>query len=186
MTRPFGRSAARSSIDPLSVRTHALGTSLLLFTRRYDDAIALARKGLEIEPDAAFTLAFLGIAVRGEGRLRRRHGHAAASRTARRQPHHPRPSGARAGRCRPHEGGARVLRTIEEAAQRRYFCPYEIATVYVSLGDNDTATRLFRKGTDERADCMAWLGVEPWIDRYRADPRYRTLLRDVGLAPNVH
>jgi tetratricopeptide (TPR) repeat protein len=172
--------------DPLSVRTHTLGTSLLLFTRRYDDAIALARKGLDIEPDSAFTLAFLGVAHAEKGDF------AAATATLQRaaqldgsltilglQAH------VLAVAGRTNEARA-VLRTIEEAAQRRYFCPYEIASVYVSLGDNDTATRLFRKGADERADCMAWLGVEPWIDRYRADPRYRTLLRDVGLAPNVH
>ena len=58
-----------------------------------------------------------------------------------------------------------LLRQVEEAAKHRYFCPYKSATVYVSLGDADTAYELFRKGTDERADCMAWLGVEPWIDR---------------------
>jgi serine/threonine-protein kinase len=171
--------------DPLSVRTHALGTSLLLFTRRYDDAIALARKSLEIEPDAAFPLAFLGIAQAEKGDL------AAATATMQRaaqldgsltilalQAH------VLAVAGRKQEARA-ILRKIEEAAQHRYFCPYEIATVYVSLGDADTATALFRKGTNERADCMAWLGVEPWIDAYRADPRYRTLLRDVGLAPNV-
>jgi hypothetical protein len=32
---------------------------------------------------------------------------------------------------------------------------------------------------------MAWLGVEPWIDSFRSDPRYGRLLRDIGLAPNA-
>jgi predicted Zn-dependent protease len=76
-----------------------------------------------------------------------------------------------------------VLRQVEEAARHRYFCPYEIATVYVSLGDHDTAAALFRKGTRERADCMAWLGVEPWIAAFRTDARYLSLLRDIGLTP---
>jgi hypothetical protein len=53
----------------------------------------------------------------------------------------------------------------------------------VSLKDFDSATKWFRKGVEDRADCMAWLGVEPWIDPFRADPRYAELLRDVGLAP---
>ena len=56
-------------LDPLSIRTHAIGTVLLLFTRRYDEAIELARKGLEFEPDAAFTLAFQGVAYAEQGRF---------------------------------------------------------------------------------------------------------------------
>ena len=76
-----------------------------------------------------------------------------------------------------------VVRQVEEAAKRRYFCPYEIGTVYVSLGDFDTAAALFRKGTTEHADCMAWLGVEPWIESFRTDPRYPKLLHDIGLSP---
>ena len=78
-----------------------------------------------------------------------------------------------------------LAQQVQDAAKHRYFCPYEIATVYVSLGDHDTAYHLFRKGTDEHADCMAWLGVEPWLDAFRSDPRYGSLLRDIGLAPNA-
>jgi len=172
-------------LDPLSVRTNALGTSLLLFTRRYDDAIALARAGLEFEPDSAFTLAFLGIAYAEKGDF------AAATNMLQRaaqlensltilalQAHVLAVAGRR-------QEARAVLQQVEEAAAHRYFCPYEIATVYVSLGDADSAYRLFRKGTDGRADCMAWLGVEPWIDPFRSDPRYRTLLRDIGLAPDA-
>ena len=56
-------------------------------------------------------------------------------------------------------------------------------TCYVSLGDTDTAYQWFRKGVEDRADCMAWLGVEPWIDPFRADPRYVRLMREIGLTP---
>ena len=81
------------------------------------------------------------------------------------------------------DAAERLIRRVEEAAKHRYFCPYEIGSVYVSLGDMDTAHEWFRKGAKERADCMAWLGVEPWIDPFRPDPRYASLLRDIGLAP---
>jgi hypothetical protein len=76
-----------------------------------------------------------------------------------------------------------VLRQVEAEARQRYFCPYEVATVYVTLGDHDTATHWFRKGIEDRADCMPWLGVEPWMDPFRTDPRYASMLKEIGLTP---
>jgi serine/threonine-protein kinase len=172
-------------LDPRSIRTHAFGTVLLLFTRRYEEAIELARKGLEFEPHSAFTLAFLGVAYAQLGRFEE--AVANVERAAQLdnsltilalQAH----VLAVAGRK---EQAQEVIRHVQDVARHRYFCPYEIATVYVSLGDPDTAYDLFRKGTNERADCMAWLGVEPWIDRFRSDPRYVSLVREIGLYPNA-
>jgi eukaryotic-like serine/threonine-protein kinase len=172
-------------LDPLSIRIHAIGTVQLLFSRRYDEAIELAQKGLELEPDSAFILAFQGVAYAEQGRFKEavdileRAARLDNSLTIRALQAHVL---AVAGRTQQAKA---LLRHLQDAAKHQYFCPYEIATVYVSLGDHDTAYKLFRKGTDERADCMAWLGVEPWIDSFRSDPRYESLLRDIGLAPKA-
>jgi serine/threonine protein kinase/TolB-like protein/tetratricopeptide (TPR) repeat protein len=172
-------------LDPLSIRTHTMGALLLMFTRRHDEALELARQGLELEPDSGFTMAMQGVAYAEQGRFEEaveRMNRAAqldGSLTVLALQAHVL---AAAGRK---DESVKVLRTVEEQARSRYFCPYEIATVYVSLGDMDRASTLFRKGTKEHADCMAWLGVEPWIDAFRADPRYRVLLRDIGLAPGA-
>jgi TolB-like protein/tetratricopeptide (TPR) repeat protein len=171
------------NLDPLSIRTYSFGTLFLLFARRYDDAITLARKGLEFEPRSAFTMAFEGAAYAALGRHDEAVGKLANaaqldnSLTIRALQAHVL---AVAGR---HEEARAVLGEVEQAARTRYFCPYEIATVYVSLGEQDTATRWFRKGIQDRADCMPWLGVEPWMDPYRADPRYVSMLREIGLTP---
>ena len=76
-----------------------------------------------------------------------------------------------------------LIHQSEQDAQRGYICPYEIATAYVSLKNNDKAYEWLRKGIEERADCMAWLGVEPWMEPFRSDPRYQQLVREIGLAP---
>jgi len=168
-------------LDPLSIRTHTLGTVNLLFARRYDEAIELARKGLELEPDSAFVMAFQGVAYAEQGRFQQavdnleRAAQLDNSLTILAlQAHVLAVSGQK-------EHAKTVIRRVQDAARHQYFCPYEIACVYVSLGDRDTAYDLFRKGTDEHADCMAWLGVEPWLDSFRSDPRYARLLRDIGL-----
>ena len=42
----------------------------MVFSRRYDEAIELARKGLEFEPDSALTIAFQGVAYAEQGRFK--------------------------------------------------------------------------------------------------------------------
>ena len=171
------------NLDPRSIRSHAQGTVLLIFTRHFDEAIELARRGLEFEPNSGFTLAFQGVAYAELGRFDeaidnlQRAIKLDNSLTV--QALHAQVL-AVAGRT---EEAKAVLASVEKAARSRYFCPYEIGSVHATLGDADAAFKFFRKGTDERADCMAWLGVEPWLDRFRLDSRYRDLLRDIGLTP---
>ena len=76
-----------------------------------------------------------------------------------------------------------LIHQSEQDAQHGYICPYEIATVYVSLKNNDKAMNGSERASRERADCMAWLGVEPWMEPFLLDPRYEQLVREIQLAP---
>jgi eukaryotic-like serine/threonine-protein kinase len=172
-------------LDPRSIRTHAFGTVLLLFTRRYDEALELARKGLEFEPDSAFTLAFQGVAYAELGKFEEAINcveRAATLDTSLTILAVQASVLARAGRK---EQAETVIRRVQDASKHQYFCPYEIGAVYAVLDDADTASEFFRKGIDGHADCMAWLGVEPWIESFRSDPRYAGFLREIGLTPTV-
>jgi serine/threonine-protein kinase len=170
-------------LDPVSARTHAFGSMFLIFSRRYTESIELARKGLELEPNHAFALAFQGLAYAEQGRfeeaianLQRAVQRGDNPTIAALQAHVLAVAGQK-------EQAKKLVLQLEETFKNRYFCPYEIGHVYVSLGDLDTAYRWFRKGIGDRADCMAWLGVEPWIDPFRTDQRYVSLIREVGLTP---
>ena len=60
-------------------------------------------------------------------------------------------------------------------------CAYEVAHVYVKLGDKDQAFEWLNRGRRDRADCMVWLLVEPWMDTRRSDARYKQLIEQIGL-----
>jgi serine/threonine-protein kinase len=170
-------------LDPLSARTHAWGTIFLIFARRYDEAIKLARKGQELEPTFLVLVGQEGLALAEQGKFEE------AVRLFQKILHLDRHPGILAFGAHVHavagerEAARKLLNEAVEATKERYYCPYEIATAYVSLGDADSAHQWFRKGVEDRADCMAWLGVEPWVEPFRSDPRYAELLRDVGLTP---
>jgi tetratricopeptide (TPR) repeat protein len=138
-----------------------------------------------LEPNSAFCLAFQGLAYAEQGRFQQ-----AVSNLQKAALLDNSPTilalGSHVHAVAGQRGEAeKLIQEVEKTAQHRYFCPYEIGTAYVSMGEPDTAHKWFRRGIEDRADCMAWLGVEPWIDPFRSDPRSAQLLRDIGLDPDA-
>ena len=74
----------------------------------------------------------------------------------------------------------RLIDDLAKAADTRYTCAYEIGSVYLQLGERETAVQWLRRGIDEQCDCMVWLKTEPWMDPLRVDPRYADLIKRVG------
>jgi hypothetical protein len=56
-----------------------------------------------------------------------------------------------------------------------------IATFYAKLGRNDEAIRWLEKGYEERDFRMTLLSVAFEFDGLRGDPRFRELVRRMGL-----
>jgi TolB-like protein/DNA-binding winged helix-turn-helix (wHTH) protein/Tfp pilus assembly protein PilF len=75
----------------------------------------------------------------------------------------------------------RAITDLVALAKTQYVCPFEVASAFTVLGRKEEAFTWMNKGVVDRADCMIWLGTEPWLDPLRRDPRYTTLVRQVGL-----
>ena len=172
-----------ASLDPLSLRIYSEGAMLLMIAGRNDEAIELAGRGLELEKNFGFGLTVQGVAFAEQRRFREALGNVQKAVQLDPSPTIEALSAHVHAVAGEKAAARRLIQQVEEQARHRYFCPYEIGTAYVSLGDNDTAYKWFRQGVEQRADCMAWLGVEPWLEPFRSDPRYPKLLSDVGLAP---
>jgi Tfp pilus assembly protein PilF len=74
----------------------------------------------------------------------------------------------------------KMLDQINEMTKKRYSCSYEVAVIYVALGQNDRAFEWFDRAREARSDCMPNLRVDPRLDPLRADARFVNLLRSVG------
>jgi len=59
--------------------------------------------------------------------------------------------------------------------------PYNVAIIYVGLGDKDQVFAWLERAYADRSFYLTWLKYDPQLDSLRSDPRFADLLRRVGL-----
>ena len=75
----------------------------------------------------------------------------------------------------------RILGQLLVMRQQRYVSPYEIAVIYVGLGEKDQAFRWLERAYQEHSSWLSYLNVESRLDPLHSDPRFAALVRRVGL-----
>jgi DNA-binding SARP family transcriptional activator/TolB-like protein/Tfp pilus assembly protein PilF len=76
-----------------------------------------------------------------------------------------------------------VLVQLDSLAHRQYVTAYGIALVHAGLGRKDSAFVWLDRGVKERTHWLVWLNRDPRWDSIRADVRFASLVRQVGLPP---
>jgi len=77
----------------------------------------------------------------------------------------------------------RVIAGLKTEAERRYVNQYELALIYVGLGQNEHAFESLESAYREHSDQLIYLNVDPRLDSIRSHPRFTNLVRRVGI-PN--
>jgi Flp pilus assembly protein TadD len=75
----------------------------------------------------------------------------------------------------------RILAELTEARATRVVSAWGIAVLHASLGDADDAFSWLDAAVEEHATGLILLRVHPRLDPIRNDPRYRPLVRKLGL-----
>jgi len=167
-------------LNPSALPTYSSLLAAYITGRQFDEGIEESKRALQKHPDFAFAMAWLGMGLVMKGRI------ADAIPVLERArmlddnvttAHFLAMAHAAAGNERE---ARRLIAALAKSADRRYMCAYEIGSVYLRLGDKDTALHWINRGVDEQCDCMVWLKTEPWMDPLRVDPRYADLIKRVG------
>jgi tetratricopeptide (TPR) repeat protein len=164
--------------DPLLPLTAAAEVSVRLWRREYDVAVSLGAQAIQLHPYLLLARAFYGIALEFSGRIEEaleqyRVGTVISQGL----------SWIRAleGVCLVKLGRQKEARAIlkDLLARRRteYVDSYGIARMLRALGDVDGAFVELERAIDESVGGLYALGVDPLADDFRADPRFRRLLR---------
>jgi eukaryotic-like serine/threonine-protein kinase len=172
------KSAQRGvEVAPLSVVLSDDVASAYYLARRYDEALKQVQKSLEIDPSQ-----FGGFAILAQVYLMKGMPDAAIKEMLKAAAIGGRTSGvlsllgyAYAASGKPAEA-QKILAELNEMSKQAYVSPYDLAILYVGLGDKNRAIEELNRAYDDRAGWLIYLNVEPMFDPLRSDPRFADLV----------
>ena len=170
-------------LEPASLVMNTFMGATLYYAGRYDEAIDQCRRTIEMDPNFAVAHWHLGLAyeqkqvldaaieefkkaisLSGGSPLMR----AALGR-------------AYAESQKKYEANE-MLNELNELAKRQYVSAYEVAKIYVALGNNEQAFQLLEKAYAEHSFHLVNLNVCPQLNPVRSDPRFQDLVQRIGLS----
>ena len=171
-------------LDPLSLISNTdVGLGFLL-ARQYDQAIEQCQKSLEMDPNFIVAHEYLGRAYLEKSMFEESIAEFQKAITL---------SGGKT-RFKAFLGNAyaasqrrgealKLLHELQEFPTQRYVSSYDIATIYIGLGEKERAFEWLGKAYEERSCFLLWLKVDPIFDTLRSDPRFQDLLRRMNIPP---
>jgi len=168
-------------LDPLSDAVGLLYGLNFVFSDQFDRAIEQSRKMIQGDPNFWFGHFFLGWALAREGKYEDA---ITSLNEAIRLGASPYAQGylgyayALSGQTAK---AREVVQQMEQASKQSYVPVYQIAIVYVGLGDKEKALALLEKSFEDREEIMTFLKVDSTWAPLRQDPRFQSLLHRAAL-----
>ena len=169
-------------LDPLSLPLNAHLAWHYVYARQYDQAIEQCRRTIEMDANYPQAHDFLGGAYEQKGMYEEAFTEVQKAISLSGDSVHIR---AELGHAYAVAGkGGEALKIMDELkglSKETYVSPYDVAAIYVGLGQKDQAFDWLEKAYQERSDWLRYLKVDPRIDPLRSDLRFPDLVRRVGL-----
>jgi len=169
-------------VDPLALIVNANVGLQLYDARRFDEAIAQFRTTLDIEPNFPIAILWMAKAQFARGDLS-----SGVTLTQRfvdltgATPFSLAFRGYAHARMGEQAEALAIIDRLLALRSQKYVSAYYFAVVYTALGKTDEAMLWLERAFDERSDFLIYLAVDPIFDPLRTDPRFRNLVRRVGL-----
>jgi DNA-binding winged helix-turn-helix (wHTH) protein/TolB-like protein/Flp pilus assembly protein TadD len=179
------RAAMRRALelDPLLLVTNVNLGRIDYYEGRYDQAIKQYQRALELDKDFMRTHLRLGLAYVQQGRYQEavaeyNRALEIAGDTPQIRAHIAHVMAVSGKRSE----ALAALAALQERAKRQYVPPYDIALIYVGLGEKNKAFVWLEKAYNDHSTEMIYFKVEPMLAPLRSDSRYQDLLRRMKLS----
>jgi tetratricopeptide (TPR) repeat protein len=167
-------------LDPLRVSLKGHEGATLYSARRYNEAIQRFQEVLRLEPEDSTTFVFLGYTYAAKGQFAEAVGAYQKQMSLEEETTstlcYLGYAYAKSGR----RGEAQAILDKLEAT-KEYVSPAELAVLYAGLEDKEAALASLERAYAAHDLQMQNLKIEPHYDSLRGEPRFRDLVRRVGL-----
>jgi len=167
-------------LDPLSIRVNLNFGMAFLLGRRSEEAIEVFKKTLELNQDSADVHGTLAFGYLGNGNYAESiHEMLESNRLGGRDNTGDIYLAVAYAKAGNREKAGSILKQLESS--KDYVAPGEIAVLYVALGEKESAFASLEKAYAAHDLQLQYLKVDGGFDPIRGDPRFKDLLRRVGL-----
>jgi tetratricopeptide (TPR) repeat protein len=170
-------------LEPASLVMNTFMGATLYYAGRYDEAIDQCRRTIQMDPNFAAAHWHLGLAYEQKQLLD------AATEEFKKaislsggSPLMKAALGRVYAKAQKTHEANEMLNELNELAKRHYASAYELATIYVALGNNEEAFQLLAKAYAEHSFHLVNLNVSPQFKSVRSDPRFQDLVQRIGLS----
>jgi predicted Zn-dependent protease len=169
-------------LDPVSLIINTGLGYTYLRARHLDRALTQLTKTIELDPSFAIAHGILGRAYSAKNKLSEAiDEHKKARELSGDAISHVANLGAAYAAAGKLEEAKGILEELKGRTQKQYVSPYMLARLYGALGDTDKFFEFMNRAYEEKSDWLVKIKDEPAMDRYLSDPRYRALLKKMGM-----
>jgi tetratricopeptide (TPR) repeat protein len=170
-------------LDPLDPTLHGVRGMILYYAHHYDEAMDELKTALEMAPNGVHRHIWLGIAYLQKSMYEEAMAEFERERvvSAGQNPLVEMFMGLAYAEMGKQAEARRMLEQVLERAKQGYIPRTIPAALYFALGEIDKGFEWLDKGREERDYWMCYLKIEPRLDSVRSDPRFKALLRKIGL-----
>jgi eukaryotic-like serine/threonine-protein kinase len=168
-------------LDPLSVPIASTAGWIAFYAGRQQQAESLLRTAIAMDSTTAVARFYLGRVYQAEGRNAEAMAEFRATASLRGWVPSMAGMGNIAGSMGNRAEAGKVLSELDSLSRSQFVTAYGVALVHTGLGNRERAFQWLDKAVDQRTHWLVWLNRDRRWDPLRSDPRFRALVRRVGL-----
>jgi len=172
--------AKAKELDPLSPVIVAYTSQVYIYSKQYKKSEEILQQALKLHPNHALILHNIGELYIAQGRYEEAIAPLKKSADESASAHYKAMLALAYARANQQREATTILNALLNSADQRTVSGFNIACIYLALGNKEQALRQLENGYEQRDVWIKELKAWPWLDELQNEPRYKELMRKLN------